>query len=496
MAYQPAEALPQAPSSARFSFRVPLTISERKALLFVGDVVTMLFTLAGVLRWRLDEPSALEALRSHPLWFVVLTLVWSGCAALFGIYDLTRAADVRSSLRAIMRTAIITSLTYVAIPFVTPELHHSRLTAAAFVATSPIGVALWRLTYIAVLARPVFRRRVGIIGTDGAGRAIAQVLRQFGRAEYELVGFISATAETRVEAGEGPVLGEAAELIDIARRWRLAELILAHTPSDEGADLIRGILGCQELGVQMTSVVGVFERLMGKVPLARAGGNLQSVLPLDRTRGPSYLMVKRAFDIIVGTVGAALALLIAPVVMLTQRWESRGPLFYRQVRVGRHGHPFVLLKFRTMRPDAEIDGPRWATVDDPRITRSGRWMRRLHLDEIPQTFNILRGDMSLVGPRPERPEFVEQLDQTIPFYRARHAVRPGLTGWAQVNFGYASSVEDSLVKLQFDLYYLKHMSLFLDLFIALQTLGMLLGLGRPSREVGARDEEAAAVVRV
>jgi exopolysaccharide biosynthesis polyprenyl glycosylphosphotransferase len=496
VAYQPTEALPQAPSSARLSFRVPLTISERKVLLVAGDVLAMLLTLGGVLRWRLDEPSALDALRSHPIWFVVLTLVWSGWATLFGVYDLTRAADIRSSLRAIIRSAIITSLTYVGIPFVTPELHHSRLTAAAFVATSPIAVALWRLTYVAILARPAFRRRVGIIGTNGAGRAIAQVLRQFGRAEYELVGFISVNGGGGAgkTAVDGPVLGEAGELADLANRWRLAELILAHTPSEEGADLIRGILGCQELGVQMTSVVGVFERLMGKVPLARAGGNLQSVLPLDRTRGPSYLLVKRALDIIVGMVGAALALLIAPLVMLTLRLESRGPLFYRQVRVGRHGHPFLLFKFRTMRPDAEADGPRWAAVDDPRVTRSGRWLRRLHLDELPQAFNILRGDMSLVGPRPERPEFVERLEETIPFYRARHAVRPGLTGWAQVNFGYASSPEDSLVKLQFDLYYLKHMSLLLDLFIALQTLGLLLGLGQSSPGTSATDEEAAALV--
>lgn len=495
MASPPAELFTHTPASER-SFQLPLTISERKVLLFLGDAGALLITLLAVLRWRLGEPSVLEVLRTHTAWFGVLILVWSGSAALFGVYDLSRAARYGSSVRDVMRAAITACLAYVAIPFVTPALNNSRLTAAAFLASGPFAVALWRLSYVAVLARPTFRRRVGIVGTNGAGRTIAQVLDRFGRAEYDLVGFIEANSATGDGTPVGPVLGDASELTEIAQRWRLSELILAHKPSEEGADLVRGILSCQELGVQMTSVVGLFERLMGKVPLSRAGGNLQSVLPLDRTRGPSYLLLKRALDVLVGMVGAAFAVCIAPAVMLAQRLESPGPLFYRQVRVGRHGRPFVVFKFRTMHPEAEADGPRWAAVDDPRITRSGRWLRHLHLDELPQAFNILRGDMSLVGPRPERPEFVEQLEGAIPFYRARHAVRPGLTGWAQVNFGYASSVEDSLVKLQFDLYYLKHMSLFLDLFIALQTLGLLLGVGRPSSGTGVHDEEAAALVSV
>jgi len=488
VATRPVEVFGYLPVSGR-PFHLPLTISERKVLLFLGDAGAMLVTLLAVLRWRLAAPSPLELLRSHTLWFGVLVLVWSGCASLFGIYDLGRASRYRSSVRDVMRTAVIACFAYVAIPFVTPALHNSRLTAAAFLALGPLAVALWRLTYVAVLARPTFRRRVGIVGTNGAGRTMAQVLRQFGRAEYDLVGFIAANGAGGTDDPPGPVLGGASELPEIAQRWRLSELILAHKPSEEGADLVRGILSCQELGVQMTSVVGLFERLVGKVPLSRTGGNLQTVLPLDRSRGPSYQLLKRALDVLVAAAGGAVALLITPAVVLAHRLESPGSLFYRQVRVGRFGRLFMVFKFRTMRPDAEADGPKWAVENDPRITRTGRWLRRLHLDELPQAFNILRGDMSLVGPRPERPEFVEQLERAIPFYRARHAVRPGLTGWAQVNFGYANSVDDSLVKFQFDLYYLKHMSLFLDLFIALQTLGLLLGLGQASVSRPATDDE-------
>ena len=488
MSSPPAEMLHTAPSLDR-PFRFPLTISERKVLLFVGDSMAILAALVAVLRWRLGEPSVLGILRLHASWLAILFLVWTGCAALFAVYDLGRAGRYGSSVRDGMGAALTACLAYVAIPFVTPALNDSRLTAGAFIGLGPITVASWRLVYGTVLAHPTFRRRVGIVGTNGAGQTVADILDRFGRAEYELVGFITVNGGSGGPPGR-PILGEASELPAIAQRWRLSELILAHKASDEGADLVRGLLSCQEMGVQMTSVVGLSERLVGKVPLSRAGGNLQSVLPLDRIRGPSYLLLKRALDILVGVLGCMVVVVVAPFVLLAQRVESPGPLFYRQVRVGRQGRHFVAFKFRTMRPEAEADGPQWAAADDPRIIRTGRLLRRLHLDELPQAFNVLRGHMSFVGPRPERPEFVEQLEQAIPFYRARHAVRPGLTGWAQVNFGYASSVDDSLVKLQFDLYYLKHMSFSLDLFIALQTVGLLLGLRRLSTGSGGVTDEA------
>jgi len=198
-------------------------------------------------------------------------------------------------------------------------------------------------------------------------------------------------------------------------------------------------------------------------------------LPLSppAARGP-VRVAKRVIDVGFALLGLAalgpLLALVAPLIRL----ESAGPVFYRQERLGRGGRPFTLLKLRTMVADAEPDGPVWASADDPRATGVGRWLRRTRLDELPQAVNILRGDMSLVGPRPERPAFVAQLAEAIPFYRARHAVRPGLTGWATIHQGYARSTEDALIKLQFDLYYIKHQSLLLDAYILLRTLAAVL----------------------
>jgi exopolysaccharide biosynthesis polyprenyl glycosylphosphotransferase len=182
------------------------------------------------------------------------------------------------------------------------------------------------------------------------------------------------------------------------------------------------------------------------------------------------------FDVTLAILGSVLFALLLPIIALAIYLDSPGPIFFRQERIGRGGRVFKILKLRTMVPDAEkLTGPKWASADDPRITRVGRLLRRTRLDEAPQLINVLRGEMSLVGPRPERPYFVEQLSESIPFYRTRHIVKPGVTGWAQVKYHYGDSVEDALVKLQYDLYYIRHQSLVLDVLIILRTARKILG---------------------
>jgi lipopolysaccharide/colanic/teichoic acid biosynthesis glycosyltransferase len=191
-------------------------------------------------------------------------------------------------------------------------------------------------------------------------------------------------------------------------------------------------------------------------------------------RRPVYTAVKAAVDLLAGTVGSLLALLLLPLVWLVYRLSDRGPVFYRQERIGLRGRPFLMWKFRTMRVDAEADGPVWASADDERGTRLGRLLRSTHLDELPQFFNVLRREMSLIGPRPERPVFVRLLGRAIPYFDRRHLVRPGVTGWAVVRFGYSDSVRDKWIIHEYDLYYLKHRSLLLDLEIAARTILVML----------------------
>jgi exopolysaccharide biosynthesis polyprenyl glycosylphosphotransferase len=220
----------------------------------------------------------------------------------------------------------------------------------------------------------------------------------------------------------------------------------------------------------------LYERLTGKIAVEHAGSQWHVALPLQsRPTRTAEAVLKRMLDLVGGLVLVGLLLVLLPFIALAIRLDTPGPILYRQQRVGWRGRVFTALKFRSMVHDAEPDGEaQWATKDDPRVTRVGRWLRRTRLDELPQAWNVLRGEMSLVGPRPERPEFVEQLQRVIPFYRARLAIKPGLTGWAQINYGYGNSVEASLAKLQYDLYYLKHQSFWFDLLILARTVYVVL----------------------
>lgn len=454
-------------------------MSERRLLLFLGDAGLLGVTLLVILAWRFDLAPAADTVVRHPRWFVLLIAVWYASATIFGAYNLGRAADIRRGLAAGARAAGAAALVYLLIPFLTPPLNESRLTAAAFVLLTFGLLVGWRLTYAAVLALPTFRRRAAIVGINPVGRALAVVLQTVGGAEYDFLGFVSTNGPGTPGLSAERLLGRADDLVAIVQRAGVAELILADGPAAVyDPHLVTAVLGCQELGIEITSVNSVYERLAGKVPVEHLAGNFFAVLPLDHGMGPFYAVAKRGMDIVCGLGGVVLTTLFYPLVALAHKLEDPGPVLYRQARVGQGGRLFTLLKFRTMRLDAEAAGPRWATENDPRTTRTGRVLRRLHLDEVPQALNILRGEMSLVGPRPERPEFVAELEQRIPFYRARNALRPGVTGWAQVNFRYGSSVDDALVKLQFDIFYLKHMSVWLDLLILWRTAGRVAAFRR------------------
>jgi exopolysaccharide biosynthesis polyprenyl glycosylphosphotransferase len=229
---------------------------------------------------------------------------------------------------------------------------------------------------------------------------------------------------------------------------------------------------CQEHGVEISPMPVLYEDLTGKVPIHHVGDNWLAALPLDHAAlGGFFPVFKRALDVGVSIVGLGIFAPILPFLAAAIYLDSPGPIFYRQERVGRGGRTFRVFKLRSMVPDAESDGePVWAEERDSRVTRVGRFLRATHLDEFPQFINILKGDMSVVGPRPERPAFVEELDELVPFYRLRHAVKPGMAGWALVNHGYSGSVEDAMIKVQYDLYYIKHQSLYLDVLILFKTL--------------------------
>jgi sugar transferase (PEP-CTERM system associated) len=309
----------------------------------------------------------------------------------------------------------------------------------------------------------VGRRPVLIVGSADEARAVEGTL-QAGVPKFAVTGFYDPASEVFSER----------ELCDLVERLGVREVIVAVRDQRGGAVPMKQLLECRLKGISVIDLAGFFEREHGQVPVHSLKSSWL-VYGKGFAQSPTRTVVKRAFDV---TCALGLLALAAPVMVLAAAAiavESGRPVLYRQERVGRGGRPFNCIKFRSMTADAEKDGiARWASKGDPRVTRVGRLLRKSRIDELPQLFNVLRGEMSLVGPRPERPAFVKDLSLAVPYYDVRHSVKPGVTGWAQVRYKYGASVEDATRKLQYDLYYVKNHSLFLDILILVETVRVVL----------------------
>jgi exopolysaccharide biosynthesis polyprenyl glycosylphosphotransferase len=466
-----------------------LRASER--LLVLGFVDILLLNLGLMLAMSAATSFALtfENITAHYTWFLTLTITWLGCATFFDCYSLARAASTMASVRNTILATIATTGVFLLIPYFTPPLT-SRGAIFYLVGLALVLLVGWRVIYARVFDQPMFQQRAFIVGAGTAGSALLKALRTapkqssnpFRGTGYEIVGFVDDDLRLRGEIIEGvTVLGDNEAMIEMVKTLRINELILAITNSQTISDeMLYALLQCREMGLRVVTMTTVYERLTGRVPIDYVGRDLYMVLPMDDNAVErAYKIIKRLIDFTSAVAGLVLMGIAIIPIAIANRLTSPGPLLYKQRRVGQGGRIFEVYKFRSMRPDAErATGAVWARQGDDRITPAGRIIRKFRLDELPQFINVLRGDMSLIGPRPERPEFVNALSLMIPYYRARHAVRPGITGWAQVKFGYGSTHEDSRIKLEHDLYYVKHASPMLDMVIALKTpLIMLLGKG-------------------
>jgi len=491
---------------ARPVSRLSLRFSERKLLLAAVDTVLLNNALLITILMRADLTSSLKAFSYRATWGVSLLITWFVFAFLFECYNLFESASIRRSLPRIGSAVFMTSVLYLMIPYVTPSLPSSRLEAVTFPVLLLVSLVAWRIIYAKVFVRPDFQQRALIVGAGRVGRTLTHTIRElssdngkmYENVGYDILGFVTDASAVQEEIIEHmPFLGSGRDLVSLVRQLRPDELILddellgamIHSEPLSGqpqrrrfdrvhSELFEAILECNEMGISITTAAMFYERLTGRVPVEHIGRALNVVLPFDQSATQRfYLMLRRMFDIYISLIGCTLLVVLIPFVWLVNRFTSPGPLFYRQERAGKGGHRFWVIKFRSMVVDAEKHvGTVWAIENDPRITPVGRILRKMRLDEFPQFWNILKGEMSLIGPRPERPFFVNQLALQFPFYRARHAVKPGLTGWAQVKYRYGASVEDALMKLQYDLYYIKHQGISLDFEILVKTISVVLGL--------------------
>jgi sugar transferase (PEP-CTERM system associated) len=327
---------------------------------------------------------------------------------------------------------------------------------------------MWRSAYEWIIGREIFREKVYVLGGGERARTVVDILNARKDVGMEVVGW----GDTGINKGERKEAFVSALLPFLAPKPSVDRVIVAL--EDRRGELpINELLKLRFKGVVIEEAATVLERLTGKLHLETLRPSSFIYAEGFRIR-PSQQIARRIVSTVTAATGLLIFLPFFPFVVLLVRLSSPGPIFFRQVRVGLGGRNFTVYKFRTMRTDAEAAGAKWATKDDPRVTRIGRFMRKTRLDEVPQLWNVLRGDMGFVGPRPERPEFVPLLAEKIPYFDLRHMIRPGLTGWAQVRFGYGATMEQNREKLEFDLYYIKHMSLGLDLLIMFETIKTIL----------------------
>jgi exopolysaccharide biosynthesis polyprenyl glycosylphosphotransferase len=465
-----------------------LRFSERKLLLAGGDLFVLCAALSLMMLLRGGGEVTLYELWAAVPRFAVLCGLWVVVALLFDAYDLARAASALHSLWAAGGAALATVVVYVLIPYISTPLPARRLELFLFAVVAVGGVAVWRVAYARVFVQPTFHLTALVVGAGWAGHVLAQAIAERGEGGgnpyrgtgYRILGFVDDDpAKQSIEVHGVRVLGTRADLPRLAGLLRPDELIVAITDAGGMHDeLFEAILDCWEAGIPVTTMSDLYERITGRVPVEHAGRNLHVVLPVSQPAAQRlYVAAWRGGEFVLALAGCAAMLCLAPAVWLANVLTCQGPLFYRQERVGKGGRPFQVIKFRSMVPDAEgACGAVWSRKGDDRITPVGRFLRKTRLDEVPQFWNVLRGEMSLIGPRPERPAFVEKLAQEIPFYRVRHAVKPGITGWAQVKYPYGASVADALVKLQYDLYYVKHQGPYLDLSILIKSVQVVLGM--------------------
>jgi sugar transferase (PEP-CTERM system associated) len=379
-------------------------------------------------------------------------------------------------IQSIATAAILLSVIY----YLFPSMIIGRGIFLVTLVLLPLAVVGWRLFYDRLSRMGPLRDRVLIIGSGPLARKIGTEILKNHRTSYEVVGFIDEDPKKIGESVVNPkIIGDYASLSGIVSQRSINRVIVA-LPDRRGKLPVDSLLQCKFQGTIIQDGVNFYERLVGKIVV----DNLRPSWFIFSSGFNQFRLTritKRILDVVIASLALLASfpffLVIAPLI----RWNSPGPVFFRQERVGEDGRVFTLIKFRSMRADAEAEtGPVWAQHQDNRATLVGGFLRKSRMDELPQLINVLKGDMSFVGPRPERPFFVEQLHKEIPYYSLRHEVKPGITGWAQIKYSYGATKEDALEKLQYDLFYIKHLSLWLDLAIIFETIKVVL-LSRGSR---------------
>jgi len=440
----------------------------RTLVLLIGEalIVWASFLLGAVFELRQDSYLVLNYEGGYLKIFGVTALVLL-CSHWFDLYD-TALLNTKGELyfRLLMVPGVLAFI-LAGVAYVRPNYLLGSGSSAVGLIILTVALFGWRLGFSWLVQLPILVERVYVLGTDERAQRLVQGLRQSPEIGVEIAGWTGKM--------EGAVTREsvAAHLMEAVHKQKVHRVIVA-MPDRRGTIPMQELLQLRMRGVKIEEATTWLEKMSGKIEVENLYPSWM-VFGQGFRRTATFILVRRVVSIVISLIGLVLTLPLIPLIILAIRLDSKGPVFYTQARVGKGGRVFNVVKFRTMRQDAEAaNGPQWADDKDSRVTRVGKFLRSLRLDEIPQLWCVLKGDMAFVGPRPERPEFVEWLSKAIPFYGVRHMVRPGLTGWAQVKYKYGSTVDDAREKLQYDLFYIKNASFGMDLLIMFQTVKTVL----------------------
>ncbi len=468
------DSLPKAQRQRRSS------LAALHLILMIGDgallimVIALVLVLAPLIHLGSQIPDGEFGVRDTKFVWVCLALI-----AWYTAVNLTHAqnpkdasSSLKSPLSVLCALAIMLifwiSLLYI---FVGSSILSSVWIMLCFFALAVPALSAWRLILDEIISMPRFRRRAVIVGVNIAGETLAHELQSVRHPGVNILGYISESGQNQREQGRLAILGGGSTLRYMARTGMIDMIIMALNYK-VNPELYQEAFEAAQFGISVVPIALVYESTSGKIPLEHIGDQWYAALQSERCIPPLYLFWNKVIDLTFGLCGLVVLCLLFPILALLIYLDSPGPIFYSQERAGYHGRIFRILKFRSMSANAEqASNGQWTAEHDPRVTRIGRFMRSTHLDELPQVLNILRGEMSLIGSRPERPAYIAELAKENIFYSYRLSARPGLTGWAQVNYGYGSGEQDELVKLQYDLYYIKHQSFLLDVLILLKTIG-------------------------
>ena len=452
-----------------------LAINDRRRMIALGDLlVIMVSIMLSLALWTVTSSThfTVDYVQDNLFWFPLLSLSWLFLAYANGFYNLNSVRTRLKTLQNLTITTIHFLVVYVGIFFFAPRTALPRLLVLYYATISFLLIALWRIYCLQLLHITTQVRRVAIVGCGKASKTITHAILNHADDSYEIVGYIQDS-----DAIDPSQLGYRKIDARMVGALNISEIVLA-SESPLSDVLLGQLMSAYERGVAILPMPLLYEQLTHSVPVDHINAHWQIILPSRiESLFDVYRPFKRLLDVILALVGGMIFLAMFPIIALAIRLDTRGDIFYSQMRVGRNGKLFRIYKFRSMVKDAESAvGAVFAQKNDMRVTRVGKFLRKTRLDELPQIYNVLVGDMSIIGPRPERPEHIERLMKTIPFYNTRQVVRPGLTGWAQVCYPYGSNDEDARRKLEYDLYYVRHANPLLDCSIIWRTIGKVLSM--------------------